>query len=133
MLALDTNILVRLLTNDNPQQAQAIQDALDIELASGRECLVGHIVLCELIWVLDRLYQYTHAQCLYTMESLLGFPGLKFESLPTVLAAFKTWQRDGGDWSDLLIGENMKALGCEAVLTLDKRASRQKTHRLLKV
>ena len=131
MLALDTNILVRLLTNDDPAQAQRVQDALDAELTAGRECLVGHIVLCELVWVLMRLYGYSVLQCQQTMASLLGFAGLRFESMPTVLTAFKNWQRDGGDWADHLIGVQMQALGCAAVLTLDQRASRQNTHRLL--
>jgi len=126
MLALDTNILVRLITNDDPVQAQQVQDALNAELTAGRECLVGHIVLCELVWVLMRLYGYTVLQCQQTMASLLGFAGLRFEAMPTVLAAFKVWQRDGGDWADHLIGAQMQALGCAAVLTLDKRASRQK-------
>ena len=133
MLALDTNVLVRLITNDDPAQAQRLQDALDVELAAGRECLVGHIVLCELVWVLGRLYGYSVAQCQQTMASLLGFAGLRFESMPTVVAAFKAWQREGGDWADHLIGAQMQALGCEAVLTLDKRASRQKTHRMIEL
>jgi predicted nucleic acid-binding protein len=49
MLALDTNVLVRLITNDDPAKAQQVQDALDAELADERECLVGNIVLCELV------------------------------------------------------------------------------------
>jgi predicted nucleic-acid-binding protein len=131
MLALDTNVLVRLVTNDDPVQAQRVQDVLDVELTEGRECMVGHIVLCELVWVLGRLYGYSVMQCQQTVASLLGFAGLKFESMPIVLAAFKAWQRDGGDWADHLIGAQMQALGCAAVLTLDKRASGSKTHRLI--
>ena len=103
MLALDTHVLVRLVTNDDPAQAQRVQEALDIELAAGRECVVGHIVLCELVWVLGRLYGHSQAQCLQTMTILLGFVVLRFESIPTVMAAFKAWQREGGDWADHLI------------------------------
>lgn len=131
MLALDTNLLVRLITNDDPVQAQRVQEALDAELTRGQECMVAHIVLCELVWVLGRLYGYTTQQCQHTIASLLGFAGLRFESLPTVLAAFKTWEKQGGDWADHLIGAHMQAHGCEAVLTLDQRASRAHTHRLL--
>ncbi len=119
MLALDTHVLVRLVTNDDPAQAQRVQEALDVELAAGRECLVGHIVLCELVWVLGRMHGYSQAQCQQTMTILLGFVGLRFESMSTVVAAFKVWQREGGDWADHLIGAQMQALGCEAVLTLD--------------
>lgn len=131
MLALDTNLLVRLVTNDDPVQAQRVQQALDAELLAHQECLVGHIVLCELVWVLERLYGYTVAQCQQTIAALLGFEGLRFESTPVVLTAFKAWQQLGGDWADHLMGAQMAALGCEAVLTLDRRASRANTHRLL--
>lgn len=131
MLALDTNILVRLVTNDDSAQAQRVQEALDGELAAGRECMVGHVVLCELVWVLDRLYGYSVAQCQHTLAALLGFAGLRFESTPVVLTAFKAWQQHGGDWADHLIGAQMQALGCDAVLTLDRLAGRNATHRLL--
>ena len=89
MLALDTNILVRLVTNDEPKAAQRIQKTLDAELASERECVVGHIVLCELVWVLQRLYGYNLQQCQQTIGSLLGFSGLRLEELPVVLSAYK--------------------------------------------
>ena len=65
------------------------------------------------------MYGHSQAQCQQTMTILLGFVGLRFESMSTVVAAFKVWQREGGDWADLLIGAQMQALGCEAVLTLD--------------
>ena len=52
MLALDTHILVRLVRNDDPAAAQRIQLALNAELALDNKCMVGHIVLCELVWML---------------------------------------------------------------------------------
>jgi len=131
MLALDTNILVRLITNDDPAQAQRVQEALDKELEAGTECMVSHVVMCELVWVLGRLYGYSVAQCQQTLGELFGFAGLRFESMPVAMAAFKAWQQHGGDWADHLIGAQMQALGCDAVLTLDQRAARAATHRLL--
>jgi len=131
MLALDTKILVRLITNDDPAQAQRVQEALDEELEAGHECMVGQVVLCELVWVLGRLYGYSTAQCQQTVGELLGFAGLRFESMPVVMLAFKAWHQHGGDWADHLIGAQMQALGCDAVLTLDQRAGRAATHRLL--
>lgn len=131
MLALDTNILVRLITNDDPVAAQRVQVTLDAELAAQRECMVGHVVLCETVWVLQRLYGYSLKQCQQTVSSLLGFAGLRFEALPVVLAAYKAWEKRGGDWADHLIGAQMLALGCDAVLTLDKAASKSVTHRMV--
>lgn len=131
MLALDTNILVRLVSNDDPAAAQRIQVALDAELAFERQCMVGHIVLCELVWVLQRLYGYSLKQCQQTVSSLLGFAGLRFEALPVLLTAYKAWEKHGGDWADHLIGAQLQALGCVVVLTLDKAASKAITHRMV--
>ena len=129
MLALDTDILVRLVTNDDPAAAERIQLALDTELAAGRDCMVGQIVLCELVWVLHRLYGYSLQDCQRTVGSLLAFAGLRFEALPVVLTAYKAWKKQGGDWADHLIGAQMQGQGCSVVLTLDKAASRSVTHR----
>ena len=133
MLAVDTNVLVRLITNDDPKQSLRAQLALDTELNAGRECMVGHIVVCEVMWVLKGLYGYSLAQCQATLAALLAFPGLRFEAVPVLLSAAKAWQTQGGDFADHLIGAQMQSLGCEAVLTFDKRASKSGTHRAVEV
>jgi predicted nucleic-acid-binding protein len=91
MLAVDTHVLVRLITHDDPKQALRAQQALD--------------------------------------AALLAFPGLRFEAMPVLLTAAKAWQSQGGDFADHLIGAQMQSLGCEAVLTFDKRVSKAGTHR----
>jgi predicted nucleic-acid-binding protein len=131
MLALDTNLLVRLVTNDDAAQAARVEKALDKELAAGRECWVGLIVLAEFVWVLSKVYSYDPSQCQSAVDQLISFEGLRFESMPTLLAAVRTWHKSGGDLADHLIGHQMQALGCEAVLTFDKKAARLPTHRLI--
>ena len=131
MLALDTHILVRLVTNDDPVAAQCTQLALNAELAIDNKCMVGHIVLCELVWVLQRLYAYSVQQCQRTIRSLITFEGLRFKASPVVLAAYMAWEKHGGDWADHLLGAQMQSLGCGAVLTPDKATSRASTYRKL--
>ena len=54
MIAIDTNLLVRLLTNDEPQQAaRAIQ-----LFKSGAEIFIGKTVLLETAWVLRSVYEF---------------------------------------------------------------------------
>lgn len=130
-LALDTNVLVRLLTNDDPVQALKAQQALDRALSAGSPCWVGQVVLCELAWVLDRAYGYARVQCQQALAAVLAFPGLRVENLPVVRSAFKTWDEHGGDFADHLIGQQMRDLGCSAVLTFDRKAAKLATHRAL--
>ena len=131
MIALDTNILVRLLTNDDPAQALRAQAALNAELAAGGAVIVSPIVLCEMVWVLTQVYGYSLAQCQLALDALLAFPALSFEDLAAVVQARQHWQRDGGDFADHMIGAAMQAQGCRCVLTFDKKAAKSPTHFLV--
>ena len=131
MIALDTNILVRLLTNDDPAQALRAQAALNAELAAGGAVIVSPIVLCEMVWVLTQVYGYSLAQCQLALDALLAFPALSFEDLAAVVQARQHWQRGGGDFADHMIGAAMQAQGCRCVLTFDKKAAKSPTHFLV--
>lgn len=128
-LALDTNVLVRLLTDDDTAQAQRAQQAIDQAAANGADLWLSTIVLCELVWVLDRAYGYTRPQCQRALSAVLGFSGFRIDQAAEVRSAYKAWQAKGGDFADHLIGHQMQALGCAAVLTFDKKAAKLATHR----
>jgi predicted nucleic-acid-binding protein len=130
MYALDTNLLIRLVTNDDVKAAAKVQKTLDAEFAQGKDCFLAHIVLCELVWVLRRLYGYELEQCQTALKALLTFPNFKIEAAAVAHAAFKAWKKHGGDYADHLLGAQAQAMGCEAVLTLDKKAAKSSTHRL---
>ena len=131
MIALDTNLLVRLVTDDNPAQADQVRVALDAAVADGQTLMVSNIALVELVWVLGGGYNYTKAQQMQVIEALLMFRGLSFEVRKHVVHALKAWRGGEGDFADSLMGVSMRAMGCDHVLTLDKKAARSATHQLL--
>lgn len=55
MIGIDTNILVRIITRDDEKQTQV---ALDYLSKSSTPFVINHIVICELIWVLESAYKY---------------------------------------------------------------------------
>ena len=57
MIAFDTNVLLRLLLNDDARQARIAQGLLDHAVARSDKVLLPDIVLCELEWVLDSVYE----------------------------------------------------------------------------
>ena len=73
-------------------------------------------------------FGYSVIQCQQTIASLFSFTGWRFEALPLLFAAYKAWHKHGGDWADHLIGAQMKAMGCDTVMTLDKAAGKAGTH-----
>ena len=79
MIALDTNILARLLLNDDPVQFKQAHDLL----ARPNEYTAPPTVMLELVWVLES-YDCTHAEVVQALRMLLGLPNFKpksFEAL----------------------------------------------------
>ena len=131
MIAIDTNFLVALVTDDDPRQAQLAQEALEQAVREGESLVIVHVVLCELVWVLTRSYGYSKAQCLDVLERLLGFGALSFESRQVAAAATKAWRSSRADFSDAMIGPTATGLGARHVLTHDKKACSLPAYRLI--
>ncbi len=131
MIALDTNLLVRLITDDDPAQADLVRVRLDALLAAGEVVVVSNIALVELMWVLGAGYGYTKDKLIQVLEALLLFRGLGFEVRKHVVQALKAWKAGEGDFADALMGATVRAHGCDHVLTLDNKTARGTTHQLM--
>lgn len=115
-LTADTNILVRLLVEDDPQQAAQARKAL----SRATELVVPLAVLCELCWVLRAGYGRSKAEIAAAIDALLAT-----ESLVTDMAAAEVGLallRGGGDFADGIIAHRGVALGASALLTFDREA-----------
>jgi predicted nucleic-acid-binding protein len=120
MMALDTNVLVRFLIEDDKAQsaraARLIQKATD-----GSESLfVSDIVLCELVWVLSASYRVPRAEIVATLGRLVQARQLAFADPERVRRATDAYASRGGDFADYLIREHARDAGCSAVVTFDR-------------
>ena len=132
MTALDTNLLVRLLTNDDARQAAKVEAWLHDNATARSPAYVDHIVLCELSWVLERSYGYARDVIHGALSALLAHDHLKIESPSLVREALDLYQAGPADFSDYLLAMRAQAAGHAPVLTFDRRATRTSTHRLLR-
>lgn len=131
-VALDTNLLVRLLTNDDRAQAARVEAWLVAHATPQLPAYVDHVVLCELGWVLERSYAYSRTHVHEAIAALLEYDVLSVES-PALVRQALQWFADGpADFSDYLLAARVRSAGCDAVLTLDRKAAKTSTHRLLK-
>lgn len=96
MIALDTNVLVRLLTRDEPGQARLAADLL-----KSNEVFVGKTVLLELEWVLRFAYGFDRHSIRGAMLALLGLPTLRIEDEAAVAGALDAFE-GGLDFADAL-------------------------------
>lgn len=118
----DTNILVRLVTQDEPSQfAQAI--AL-IASAEPGELYVDPLVLVELNWTLRRVYRLAQKEVLGVVEQLTETREFTVGQRTIVRTALSAAQTTGCDFSDAMIALLHEAAGCGSTYTFDVRAQR---------
>jgi predicted nucleic-acid-binding protein len=96
MIAIDTNVLVHLLTNDEPEQARHAA-----ELMESTDIFIPKTVMLETEWVLRRIYDIDKSRIMKGFQKLLGLWNAKFEDLPAVALAI-SWYGYGIDFADAL-------------------------------
>ena len=112
-LALDTNLLARLVTNDDAAQASRVAGLID----SNHACFVPITVVLELEWVLRGAYKLPRATVIQAFESLLAIKHLQLEDEHLVLRALD-WHRQGMDFADAL--HLLRSEGCGAFMSFDQ-------------
>lgn len=113
MRAIDTNVVVRFLTNDDKRQARAARLAIE-----AGDIFIPTTVLLEVEWVLRGAYGFAGANIVAAMRGLVGLPGVAVEN-PANLAQALDWMSQGVDFADAL--HLSSATGCSAFLTFDHR------------
>lgn len=132
MIALDTNVLVRVLVADDPVQTPAAERLLREALEAEESCFISDPVLCELEWVLDRFYRVPRAEILAAIESLLARSSLfSFEDVAVVRTALDRYQKGKADFSDFLIGAKAETREARTTFTFDRALARQQGFSIL--
>ena len=129
MIGLDTNVVVRYLVQDDPDQAAAASALID-ELTDTNPGYLSLVTVVELYWVLRRAYRIGTERCAELLEGLLDARELRVDRAAMVRAAL-TLSHGGVDFADAVIVEVGRAAGCDHTVTFDQRAARDGTMRLL--
>jgi len=124
MKGIDTNILIRFLIGDDEQQAKKVYNIFKKVESEKNELFVPLLVILELIWVLESVYEIPRAEILDSISGLILMPILKFEHQSALQQFTHFAQGNRYDLSDLLIAHSAKVQGCETVITFDRKASR---------
>lgn len=121
MIGLDTNVLVRYFTQDDP--AQAKQANRIIKRCSRKSPgYINLVVLAELFWVLSSRYQYSREQQVSLLRNMLQLEDLILESPDQVYTALRLFKNHKIQLADCLIAVLNKQAGCEKTYTFDKQA-----------
>jgi len=132
MKGIDTNILIRFLIGDDELQAKKVYKIFKKAEAEKNELFVPLLVILELIWVLESVYEISRIEILESISDLILMPILKFENQSTLQQFTNAAQGNKYDLSDLLISHSAKTQGCETVITFDKKSSKFTLFELVK-
>ena len=124
-IAIDTNVLVRLLVRDDEAQYAAARRLVDQAAAAEEPVLIVLGVLLETEWVLRSRYKLDKASIAGALTALLESADVEFEHPPTVEEALYVWaQHPDADFADCLLTARAAHLGRSRFLTFDADAAR---------
>ncbi len=119
MIALDTNVVVRVLVQDDERQTRRARALIDRALADGASLFVSTIVICETVWVLRSSYGMRRAAIVEAMRWLLAAAQVEVEHRAEVEFALAAFAGGKGGIADFLIRERARSVGAVAVATFD--------------
>jgi len=122
LIGLDTNVLVRYLTQDDKKQSAKVNALIENELTAQNPGFITAITLVEVVWVLESCYDQSKEGVLNVLHALLTTKQLVVEKADKVYMAMRRFANGNADFSDALITIFSEQEGCSRVVTFDKRA-----------
>lgn len=131
MPALDTNILVRFIVQDDAAQFAAAKRLISRCVAEGSTLFMPVTVTIELEWVLRSSFGLSKTDVLHTLSGLLSSRELSFESERAVEVALQLFRKSSADFADCLHVALAAQAGEQPLWTFDKGAAKISGARLL--
>lgn len=122
MIGLDTNVLVRYLAQDDPDQAARATRIVEQELTEETPGFIGLVVLVETVWVLQRLYRASAEEIRETATDLLGSRDIVVENRDVVTRALALSRQNSCGFADAIIAASAFNAGCDKVISFDRGA-----------
>lgn len=119
MIALDTNVWVRYLVEDDPEQTERATRVIETTLDRDETIFVPLLTLAEIVWVLSARYRFPRPQIVETLEGLYQARGVVWEDRGVVRDALDRYAEFSADLADYLMLEQALAAGCERFVSFD--------------
>jgi predicted nucleic-acid-binding protein len=120
MIGIDTNVLVRYLTQDDAAQARKVDTFVAEAMESNTRIHIDDIVLCESVWVLRAAYKMAKSQIVTALDRILSTALFSFDARESLREALDDYRDGSSDFSDYLIGRRNAHAGCDHTITFDR-------------
>lgn len=116
----DTNVLIRHLTNDPPEQARRSRAILERE----RELILTDVIFAEAIYVLESAYQRPRSEVAALMRSVLAFRSIRVFDAPLLIRAVELYEVEGLDFAEAYLASAAEHTGVLRVASFDRALDR---------
>jgi uncharacterized protein len=117
----DTNLFLRYLTNDVPDQADAVERLLRRAAAGEVSLVANSLVMAEIVWTLESFYELPKSDIQDKVLAILNTPGLEVARSELVLQAISWYIRQNVDFIDAHNAAWMMNQDMQTVYTFDRR------------
>lgn len=124
MIGVDTNILIRLFIEENPEQTASAVRFFDAR-STDSPAHISLIVMAELAWVLGKTYKFGHERIGAAIGQLLESSDVVVERADIVKWAIESYDHAKIDLTDLLIAEVNRQAACQTTVTFDRNAAKR--------
>jgi len=121
MIGVDTNVLVRVVVDDDQAEDQCHKARM--LLSSQKKIFVSQVVLIECVWVIQRAYSVGKNKTVSVLNALLSHPGVSLEGRLLVRKALQLYEENNVDFSDALIWTANSEKG-SLLYTFDRKLAR---------
>lgn len=132
MIGLDTNVIVRFITQDDAAQSP-VATRFITRLSREQPGFVSAVVLAEISWVLSRAYKASRDDIAKTVEGLLRSAELIVENAEAAYRALAVYRAStSAEFADALIAETAALAGASETVSFDRKAAAETGMHLLK-
>jgi len=122
MIGLDSNIVLRAITGDDPVQSPAARRFLST-LSDNNPGVLNSVVLAEIAWTLRTRHKFAKREVLGRIEDLMRSNAYHIVDRDAVIQALEISLEHSVEFADALIGEINRVVGCPTTITFDQGAS----------
>jgi predicted nucleic-acid-binding protein len=121
MIGLDTNVLLRLFVEDDPEQSDRARRFVDAA-AADEPCIVNPVVLAEFAWTLARTFKKKRHEVARLIEGVLSMDDLEVPFRRAARGALTAYRHGKADFPDYFLAAINAELGCASTATFDRDA-----------
>jgi len=121
MIGIDTNVLVRYITQDDQQQSNEANHFIETQLTKESPGIISKIVLCELAWVLSTAYAYPKKQIAEVIQQILITQEFCIEDSENAFKALQLYQNKSAGYADCFLAQTHNTMGAKYTVSFDKK------------